>query len=124
MLNSFPVAIGAGILFGFLSGLGIGGGSLLVMWLTLILGVNAYDARCINLLFFIPCALCASIFRWKQGALPVKKILMPILLGCILAGIFSVLSKELNTALLKKIFGILLIGAGLRELFYRQRKAK
>ncbi len=124
MLNSFPVALAAGIIFGFLSGLGIGGGSLLVMWLTLMLGVNASDARCINLLFFVPCALCASIFRWKQGSLPVRKLPVPILMGCILAGTFSMLSAQLNTALLKKIFGFLLIGTGIRELFYRPRNAK
>ena len=37
MLESLPVALIVGTLLGFLTGLGVGGGSLLILWLTLVL---------------------------------------------------------------------------------------
>ena len=124
MLESFPIAVLAGILLGFLSGLGIGGGSLLMLWLTLVLGMDHASARGINLLFFIPSALIACLFRWKQGTLQWKQILPAIVAGCAAAAGFSWLSMYLDTPVIKKLFGILLIATGLRELFYRPRKAR
>ena len=124
MLESFPIAVLAGILLGFLSGLGIGGASLLMLWLTLVLGMDHASARGINLLFFIPSALIACLFRWKQGTLQWKQILPAIIAGCAAAAGFSWLSMYLDTPVIKKLFGILLIATGLRELFYRPRKAR
>lgn len=122
MVDSFPVSIAAGILFGFIAGLGIGGGSLLMLWLTLIVGMEPFDARCINLMFFVPCALCASLFRWKQGTLDIKKLALPVLLGSAAAGLFSWISGSMDTEILKKIFGMLLLATGLRELMYRPKQ--
>lgn len=121
MLESLPVSIIVGTLLGFLSGLGVGGGSLLILWLTLVLDFDHAAARTFNLLFFIPSALIASLFRWKQGALDLKKVLPAIIGGCISAACMSVLSKHMDTSSLKKLFGILLLITGLRELFYRQK---
>ncbi len=121
MVESFPVSIAMGILFGFLAGIGIGGGSLLMLWLTLIVGMGPFEARCVNLMFFIPTALCASLFRWKQGTLNVKKLALPILLGSAAAGFFSWVSGSMDTEFLKKIFGVLLLLTGVRELFYRPK---
>lgn len=124
MLESIPVTIIVGSILGFLSGLGVGGGSLLMLWLTLVLGMEHSIARSINLLFFIPSAVIASFFRWKQGKLDLKKVLPAIICGCISAACFSLLSKQIDITLLKKIFGILLLLTGLRELFYRPRNAR
>ncbi len=124
MVDSFPIAVAAGAVFGFLAGIGIGGGSLLMIWLTMVVGLEPFAARCVNLMFFIPSAISASLFRWKQGDLPVKKLAAPILLGAAMAGIFSYISGSLDTAILQKIFGALLILTGLRELCYRPRKFK
>ena len=122
MLESFPVIILVGALLGFLSGLGIGGGSLLIIWLTVVLGMDHNSARSINLLFFLPSALIACIFRWKQGAIRWKKILPAMVSGCIAAALFSWLGGMFQIELLKKLFGGLLILTGLRELFYRPRE--
>ena len=122
MLESFPVILIVGTLLGFLSGLGIGGGSLLIIWLSVILGMDHTSARSINLLFFLPSALIACIFRWKQGAIRWKKILPAMVSGCIAAALFSWLGGMFQIELLKKLFGGLLILTGLRELFYRPRE--
>ena len=119
MLESFPVILFVGILLGFLSGIGIGGGSLLILWLTMVLGMEQQIARSINLLFFIPSAVIACLFRWKQGCLDIKKIIPAALAGCISAGVFSLLGSSLHTEVLKKLFGMLLITTGTRELLWK-----
>ena len=124
MLDSLPIVIIVGTVLGFLSGLGIGGGSRLILWLTMVLNTDPYTARGINLLFFIPSALIACLFRLKQGNLPIKRILPAILSGCSAAAVFSWISTMLDVEILKKLFGFVLIAAGLRELFYRRRKAR
>ena len=113
-----------GTLLGFLSGLGTGGGSLLILWLTIGCGMEQSDARTINLLFFIPSAVIACLFRWKEGKLNFRKVLPAIVAGCCAAAACSWLSTVMDTDLLKKAFGILLLITGLRELLYRPRKAK
>ena len=117
---TLPVAV----LLGFLAGLGVGGGSLLVLWLTTVVGMAYGDARTINLLFFLPCALISTLFRCKQGAVPFRKILPAILGGCISAALFAWIGTRLDTTVIKKLFGGLLLFTGLRELFYRPRNAK
>lgn len=124
MLESFPFALLVGVVLGYLAGLGVGGGSLLILWLTLVLGAPSQSARLINLMFFITAAGAVSIFRWKQGTLPLKKILPAIITGSIAAGIFSWVGLRLDAGLLKKLFGILLLFTGVRELLYRPRNCK
>lgn len=124
MLESLPVKLIVGTVLGFLSGLGIGGGSLLILWLTMVLDMDPATARSINLLFFIPSALVACALRIRQGTLQVKPLLPAIFAGCAAAALFSWISTVLDVGLLKKIFGLVLIAAGLRELFYRPRKAR
>lgn len=123
MLESWPIALVAGTLLGFLSGLGIGGGSLLMLWLTIVLGIDHRIARGINLLFFLPSASIACIYHCKQGRVNLKSILPAVIAGCIAAGLCSWLGSALNLELLKKLFGGLLIITGLRELFYRPKAA-
>lgn len=122
MLGSFPFAVLMGTLLGVLSGLGTGGGSLLILWLTLGLGMAQDEARAINLMFFIPSALVACLFRWKQGQLKIKKVLPAIIAGSISAAIFALLGKNMDTSLLQKLFGGLLIFTGIRELLYKPKQ--
>lgn len=124
MLSSFPITLIVGSLLGFLSGLGVGGGSLLLLWLTLVLNLDPQTARSINLLFFLPSALIACWFRQKQGSLKIKPLIPAILAGCAAAAIFSWISNRINIDILKKGFGILLLIAGTRELLYRPRKPR
>lgn len=124
MLESTPLIIAVSTALGFLAGLGIGGGSLLVLWLSFVIGMDPATVRGINLLFFLPSAAISIIFRWKQGSIPGQKILPAIVAGCIAALGFSWLGGYLNLSMLKKLFGVLLIGTGFRELTYRPRKFK
>jgi len=124
MLESIPVCIAVGTVLGFLAGLGIGGGSLLILWLTMVLHMDPGTARGINLLFFLPSALICALLRWKEGSIPFRKILPAILSGCIAALAFSWLGNRLDLELLKKLFGGLLIVTGIRELMYKRGERK
>lgn len=124
MVSSFPIAVIAGILLGWLAGLGVGGGSLLILWLTLVLEIPQGTARAINLMFFLTAAGAVSIFRWRQGTLQIRRFLPAIIAGCCSAALFSWISLYVDTQWLKKLFGLLLLFIGIRELFYRPRKAK
>ena len=113
-----------GIVLGFLSGLGTGGGSLLILWLTFVIGTDPAVARSINLLFYIPSALIACLFQIKRGGFPIRKVAPAIITGCVCAGLFSFVHTFLDIQIIRKIFGGLLIFIGIRELLYRPRKAK
>ena len=124
MLDSLPIALAVGTLFGFLAGLGIGGGSLLILWLTAVLGMEPSTARGINLLFFLPAACIACLFRFRQGTLHWKRVVPAIADGCASAAAFSVLSGVLDLSLMKKMLGLLFLGVGIRELFWRESGSK
>lgn len=124
MLNSFPVALIVGTVLGTLASLGVGGGSLLMLWLTLVLGQAYGQARILNLLFFLPGAAIATFVRCKKGSIPIKKLMLPILIGSISAALFSLLGQNIELTLIKKLFGGLLLFTGVRELLYRPRKPK
>ena len=124
MLDCLPIALAVGTLFGFLAGLGIGGGSLLILWLTAVLGMEPSTARGINLLFFLPAACIACLFRFRQGTLHWKRVVPAIAAGCASAAAFSVLSGVLDLSLMKKMLGLLFLGVGIRELFWRESGGK
>ena len=122
MLNSFPAAVAVGTLLGFLSGLGVGGGSLLVVWLTAVLAADPRLAQGMNLLFFLPAALCACFFHIQRKKLPWSLVLPAAGAGCLTAALGAFLAGRMGTDLLRKFFGGLLLLAGLSELFRRPKK--
>lgn len=124
MLNSWPIALLISTVFGILAGLGVGGGSLLILWLTLVLDVPYPEARITNLLFFLPGALLATALRIKERTIPINRIWPSIVTGCIGAALAFYIGKQIDLSILKKLFGGLLIITGIRELFYRPRKAR
>lgn len=110
-LLSFIVGAATGILSGF----GIGGGSLLVLYLTTFGGVEQSVAGGINLLYFMGCAPAALIGHIKQ-----KMIQWDCAIWCIIGGIptaitVSFLAQEMETDLLRRLFGIFLICIGIKE---------
>ena len=124
MLDSTLFIIAISTILGFLSGLGVGGGSLLILWLTLVVQMPQATARSINLLFFLPTAIITSLFRWKRGKLEIHKIL-PAMIGAVVAAVlFTWISRHISSDFLRAPFGVLLLITGVRELFYRPRKAK
>ena len=118
----FPVLIGT--VFGLLAGLGVGGGSLLLLWLTQVIMMDQVQAKLLNLLFYLPAALVTTIFRAKQKTIQTDITLPALIGGCIAATAFSALASNINIVFAKKLLGGLLILIGIREVFYRPRNAR
>ena len=115
------VAFFVGAALGFLSGLGVGGGSLLLLWLTLVMGVPQETARVMNLMFFLPCALIATLFRWKQSKPDWRTALSAIAAGLLGALLGNWIGPNLDAHFLKKAFGVLFLITGIRELRYKPK---
>ena len=122
ILDNLAVTLLIGTALGFLTGLGVGGGSLLMVWLTAVLGMDAVTARSINLLFFLPGAAIAILFRKRQGRIQWRNVLPPALAGCIAAAFCSYFSTAVDNSWLRKLFGAVLIIAGLREIFWKPKR--
>ena len=101
----------AGAATGVLSGFGIGGGTLLLIYMTAFAGIPQTLAQGINLLYFLPTAATALPAHIKNGYIDRGALLPAILTG--LAGTATALDVEL----LHRCFGGFLIVIGLRELF-------
>lgn len=114
----------AGLVCGVLSGLGIGGGTLLMVWMTAVDGLAQRQAQGINLLYFLPTALCALIFHAKNRLLRWRIIVPAVLVGCLTAALAAWLATSMDTGLLRKLFGGFLLLVGIKELFHRDRKDK
>ncbi len=121
MLESFPFALIMGLILGWLAGIGVGGGSLLILWLSLALEMPQGTARSINLMFFLAAAGAVSIFRWRKGTLHLKPILPAIVTGCITAALLAWFSTQIEVENFRKLFGILLLFTGIRELTYKSK---
>lgn len=121
---SFFIAVCISAALGFLSGLGIGGGSLLIIWLTLIVHADYISAKYINLLFFLPPALISTAVHLARKKLPVRKILAAALAGSASAALFTILSSSWNVEILRKLFGVLLLLTAWRELRYKKETAE
>lgn len=100
-----------------LSALGMGGGGVLLIYLTVYAGIDQLAAQGINLVFFIPVAAVALIIHIKN-----KLVKWRIVLPCVLLGLPGVwfgaqLASYFGSELLQKLFGGFLLIIGLRELF-------
>ncbi len=116
----FPLFIGA--VTGVLSGFGIGGGTLLVLWLTLVMGYDQLRAGGVNLVYFAFCALPALFGHVRNHLIEKKTALLCALFGapaCVLA---ALLAAVIDVELLRRCFGVLLLFIGWRELFPRKQQ--
>ena len=111
-----------GFFSGIISGMGIGGGTILIPALVLLVNPGQHIAQSVNLLFFIPTAIIALIVHIKKKRIDFKMAVPIILFG--LAGAFagSKLAMSLPGNSLKKWFGLFLLLMGIYELLLKGRK--
>lgn len=105
-----------------LSGTGIGGGGLYVIYLTLARNVPQLTAQGINLAFFIAGALSSMLIHLRKRRFSFRLVLLAGVLGAIGSLFGAFLANRLDTVLLSKIFGGLLVLCGLRTLFSKVKK--
>lgn len=110
-----------GLLTGVLSGFGVGGGTLLILWLTLMQQMEQLKAGGVNLLYFISCALPALFGHIKNDLVEGQAVLFCILGGVPACVAGSLLASFLETGMLRRGFGVFLLIIGFRELFCKGR---
>ena len=109
-MTAWLLPVLAGFCTGILSAWGVGGGTLLLLLMTLFLGVEQSDAMAINLLYFLPTAAMGLLYHRKNGLLerPVLRAAAPWGTAaaaaaikdsqCSLMGIRPVLSQRSRTS--------------------------
>lgn len=119
---NFIWAAVAGILSGILGAMGMGGGGVLIIYLTLFAGIAQVTAQGINLIFFIPSALIALFFYHKKGLIAWKTAFLSAILGVAGAVLGTYASSLLQSEFLGKLFGALLLVMGTEQLFSARKK--
>ncbi len=120
MTLDFYFALFAGALAGILSAFGVGGGTLLLLYMTSVAGMEQHLAQGINLLYFIPTAAASLPSHIKNGYVERSAALPAILAGLTCAALSAWFSIGLDTTLLRKCFGVFLLLVGFSELFSKQ----
>ena len=108
-----------GALSGIISGMGIGGGVVLIPALTLLLSMDQKTAQTINLIYFIPTAGAALISHIKNKRVE-KDAVSLALFGLIGAAAGSFLVILIAPMFLKKLFGGFLLIIGTIEFFKKK----
>ncbi len=114
-MSIFVIAV-VSFLSGFIASLGLGGGMVLIIYLTIFAGMGQLDAQGINLIFFIPIAVISIILHTKSKLIIWKRILPSIITGSIAALLFSFIASMLGSEILSKIFSVFIIIIGIKEL--------
>lgn len=109
------------ILFGLISGivaaLGMGGGTILILLLSIFTSLKQHLIQGTNLIFFIPTSIVAIYMNIKNKTIEYKLAISIILAGIVGAVVGSKLSFKLENSMLKKCFGIFLLFIALFEIF-------
>lgn len=121
-MNGWLLPLLAGAATGVLSGFGVGGGTLLLVYMTVFAGVEQHLAQGINLLYFLPAGLLALPAHRKNGYIEKKALLPAIGTGLAGAALAAWWATALDVELLHKCFGGFLIVIGTSELFGRVKK--
>lgn len=109
------------VLCACVSAMGLGGGGVLILYLTLLRDTPQMVAQGVNLLFFLPCAITAAVIYQKRGQLCWGHILPLVLGGLLGVGAGSLLLRHMDTKFLTVGFAVLMIGAGLYTVFSREK---
>lgn len=111
-------------LTGIFASMGLGGGMVLIVYLTVFAGFSQLVAQGINLVFFIPIAIISLVLHTKNKLVEWKKAVPAVLWGTAAVVISAWLANRIEQSLLSKAFGIFLILMGLKELFFKSEKHK
>lgn len=106
-----------GCILGIISGFGIGGGSIFIIYLTMILKTEQLVAQGINLAYFICCATPAVILHMKNRLVNTKAMIYCSIFGIITSVISSTIANNINIDILQRIFGIFLLYVGTKLVF-------
>ena len=120
-MREWLLPLAAGAATGVLSGFGVGGGTLLLVYMTAFAGMDQRLAQGINLLYFLPAGLMALPAHLKNGYVEKKALLPAIGAGLVLAAMGAWAASAMEVGLLKKLFGRFLLAVGGEQLLGKSR---
>ncbi|GAB6088142.1 TSUP family transporter [Alkaliphilus crotonatoxidans] len=113
-----------GLVTGFIGGMGIGGGTILIPGLILLTQLPQQTIQSVNLISFIPVAIVALIIHFKNKNIVLKLSIPLILFGLLGAWLGANIALKISSETLRKLFGIFLFGMGIYEIFYKGKENK
>ena len=113
----FLCGLGASVV----SAWGVGGGTLLLLVMTLFLGVDQRTAQGINLLFFLPTAASALVCHARGGYLdkPTLKAAVPVAVAAALVGAW--VSNAVDVEVLRQPFGVYVLLSGVSLVWPKKK---
>lgn len=107
-----------------LSGMGVGGGGLLVIYLTLVENVEQLISQGANLCFFIATATASTIYNSFKKKIHWKTTIILSTVGIIFSLLGVWIAGKINPQFLRKMFGLMLILSGSFSLISAFSKKK
>lgn len=114
----------AGFLGGIAGGMGMGGGTLTIPILTLILAYKQLEAQGVNLIAFLPMSVFALIVHVKNKLVDFKATWGLAVIGCVFSLVGALLANHLGSVVLKKLFALFLIGLGIWQIVDKVKNQK
>ena len=106
-----------GAVSGIFSGIGMGGGTVLIVLLTIFVGLEQHIAQATNLIYFIPTAISAIIVSYREKNIDIKLARTMSIYGIIGAIIGATISINTDVQKLRRVYGIFLIIIAVHEIY-------
>lgn len=106
-----------GLISGIISGTGMGGGTILILLLSIIMGLDQHVSQATNLVFFVPTVIAAIFISLRKKNIDVKLGITIVIVGVVGATIGAIISSKMNVNLLRKIFGVFLLIIAIYEIY-------
>ncbi len=117
------MSIIAGFLSGLIGGMGLGGGTVLLIYFNLFTNNNQLTSQGINLIFFIPVGITAIIFYAAKKQIKPKILMFALPFGIVGSLLGSYITTLFNQDVLRIIFAVFLIFLGVKEFFIKPKKS-
>lgn len=106
-----------GMISGMVTAIGMGGGTILILLLTVFLNTQQHVAQATNLIFFVPTSITAIIMNIKNKNIDFKVGINIIIFGIIGSIIGAMVSSKISVQNLRKYFGIFLLFIAIHEIY-------
>ena len=114
----------ASFIIALLSGLGIGSGGLLVIYLTIMTDIEQLSAQGANLLFFLFSSGAALLYNIRKRNIYWSAVLFLSVIGILGALFGSFVAGIIPTGILRKLFGTMLTVSGIVTLFKKEKQTE
>lgn len=106
-----------GAISGIFSGIGMGGGTILILLLDIFEGLEQHIAQATNLIYFVPTAISAIIVNYREKNIDTNLAKTISIYGIIGAVIGAIISVNTDVQVLRKFFGIFLVIIAIHEIY-------